>query len=255
MKTVCNAIKPLTICATQSVCNSHLAYTWAYYISSYLSHDPKGCFALQALQSNISINIRPSDLGRGIVTPSLLYFGPQNYSRAQTVQFNYSEAALNTSRSATFSLNFEVDSNASIYNNIKSKTWVSLFLPLISIWCPGKKLDNLLKESPLNIVPCTRIAWFFLLSFSSACWSASPVKVPCKSALFVPPLLLREESWLIFFVQVFDKKGDSFRYPKVISSLPFQEYDNTYLFENTYNLRCGSSGSVNAGRVSQLLQL
>ena len=54
------------------------------------------------------------------------------------------------------------------------------------------------------------------------------------------PILQIKKLWLL--LQVLDTKGDNFTYPKVVSSIPFTDAGNTYFFDDTFNLSCGSSG-------------
>lgn len=49
-------------------------------------------------------------------------------------------------------------------------------------------------------------------------------------------------------MQIFDKKGDVFSYPKVVNSLPFKDAGNTYLTDDNYTLSCSSG--LGQGRVS-----
>lgn len=51
-------------------------------------------------------------------------------------------------------------------------------------------------------------------------------------------------------MQVADAKGDSVLYPKVVLALPFTDSDNTYFFNDDYQVRCdGDFNDSGGGRV------
>ena len=51
-------------------------------------------------------------------------------------------------------------------------------------------------------------------------------------------------------MQVADEKGDTVAYPKVVTSLPFADTDNTYFFNDDYQVRCdGDYNDSGGGKV------
>lgn len=57
-------------------------------------------------------------------------------------------------------------------------------------------------------------------------------------------------------LQVDDHKGDTAAYPKVVLRLPFVDTDNTYFYNDDYQIRCqGDYNDTGSGKVSCSLPL
>lgn len=99
--------------------------------SSSLNHSHKDCF-VQILYAPVMVDISLSDPGRGSIYPPQLKFDPSNWKVQQSVTLNLSSAALSSTESSPFTVNFLLDSSDESIDGQQPKAWVSP--PCLIIW-------------------------------------------------------------------------------------------------------------------------